>query len=69
MREIFPAESDTPELRSLVHNLAGAAGTFGYPMLSKAAAAIDDRYAAGQKPEPALFARLDAELVAVLAAC
>lgn len=33
------------ELRRLVHNLAGAAGTFGYGALSKAAIEIDDQMA------------------------
>lgn len=40
------------ELQILTHNLAGAAGTFGYGPLSEAAMAIDDRYASDRLPEP-----------------
>lgn len=66
LREILPTGSDTSELRSLVHNLSGAAGTFGYPALSAAAMAIDDCYASGMMPEAPLFTVLEAELVAIL---
>lgn len=64
----MPTQTDTPELRNMVHNLSGAAGTFGYPALSAAAMAIDDCYAAGATPEPDLFAVLEVELVAIVTA-
>jgi len=50
--------SDSMELRRLVHNIAGAAGTFGFPELSHAAMAIDDDYTAGTVPRPEAFQRL-----------
>ena len=37
-----PATMDAAALRSLVHRLSGAAGTFGFPKLSEAAGAADD---------------------------
>lgn len=39
--------NDIARLRVVVHKLAGAAGTFGYGELGKAAIAIDDRIAEG----------------------
>lgn len=65
LRELSRAQMDTAELRSLVHNLSGAAGTFGYPALSAAAMAIDDCYASGVVPERSLFSVLETELVLV----
>lgn len=50
----------------MIHNLSGAAGTFGYPALSAAAMAIDDVYAAGARPDPDLFAALQAELARIV---
>ena len=40
----------TADLRSLVHSLSGAAGTFGFPEISLAAGAADDSFAAGGAP-------------------
>lgn len=40
------------EIERLVHNLAGAAGTFGYAELNAAAARIDDRLLAQERPSP-----------------
>lgn len=57
--------ADADELRKLAHNIAGAAGTFGFPTLSRAAAIIDDAYVAGRTPTPATFDRLAHELEAV----
>ncbi len=57
--------ADASELRRLVHSVAGAAGTFGFPALSAAAIAIDDDYAAGREPEGDAFARLERELEAI----
>lgn len=46
------------ELRRLVHNLAGTAGTFGYGSLSQAAVEIDDQMASGLPADPASVDRL-----------
>ena len=40
-------DPESEDLRRLVHNLAGAAGTFGFGALSRAAIEIDDRMASG----------------------
>lgn len=53
------------ELKALVHNLAGAAGTFGHPALSEAAMAIDDRYAVGTLPDAAQLALLEHRLAEI----
>jgi len=51
------------DLRRLVHNLAGAAGTFGFGPLSKAAIEIDDQMASGSPADvdslDRLISRLD----------
>lgn len=39
-----------PDTERRVHNLAGAAGAFGYPRLNAAAAALDDAIAVGETP-------------------
>lgn len=46
------------ELRRLVHNLAGTAGTFGYRSLSQAAMEIDDQMASGSPADTASLNRL-----------
>jgi HPt (histidine-containing phosphotransfer) domain-containing protein len=56
---------DVVGARELAHRLAGAAGTFGYPALSTAASALEEQVADGAGPDPALVARLQAELAAV----
>lgn len=38
------------EVEQVIHNLAGAAGTFGYPELNAAAARIDDQLAQSKRP-------------------
>jgi HPt (histidine-containing phosphotransfer) domain-containing protein len=53
------------ELMRVVHNLAGAAGIFGFAALSAAAAVIDDGFASGRTPDPKLLDALEAELAAV----
>ena len=68
LRELRAEHADTPELRGLIHNLAGAAGTFGYPALSAAAAVVDDCYAEGREPDAALFDALELSLTTVLSA-
>jgi HPt (histidine-containing phosphotransfer) domain-containing protein len=59
---ILSAEDPTGELRTLVHNLAGAAGIFGYGPLGEAATAVDDCYFAGRTPDARLLAVLEQKL-------
>jgi len=60
--ETLKRERDPAALRLIVHRLAGAAGTFGYPDLSRDAGEIDDALVEGNDvPEDAL-ARLIAAL-------
>ncbi len=47
---------DAEEMQNLVHSLAGAAGTFGFPEISVAAGECDDAFAEGRAPD---FARVD----------
>ena len=49
---------NSEELRRLVHNLAGAAGTFGFGTLSKAAIEIDDQMASGSPADAGSLDRL-----------
>jgi len=44
--------SDHPDMGGIVHRLAGSAGSFGYPEISKAAAVIDDQARYGPGPAP-----------------
>jgi HPt (histidine-containing phosphotransfer) domain-containing protein len=55
------------EMQTLVHNLAGAAGTFGFPDISEAAADCDDDFARGQAPDRAKAERLAAAIRQTLA--
>lgn len=50
------------ELQGLVHSLAGAAGTFGFPAISVAAGECDDAYAEGRAPGRAAVERLTAAM-------
>lgn len=54
--------SDPEILRAIVHRLAGAAGTFGYPQLSELAGVVDDRLVENLWPTPG---ELDALVEAV----
>lgn len=65
LRVLVQGDPASVDLRYLVHSLAGAAGTFGFPALSEAAALIDDAYAAGRLPERTMFDRLERELEVV----
>lgn len=47
-----------PALRATVHRLSGAAGTFGFPELSRIAGAMDDALIEHGRTEPAELARL-----------
>ncbi len=55
-------DPSSAELRRLVHNLAGAAGTFGYGPLSQAAIEVDDQMASGLPADPASLDRLKEKL-------
>jgi HPt (histidine-containing phosphotransfer) domain-containing protein len=50
------------DLRRLVHNLAGAAGTFGFGPLSRAAMEIDDQMASGAPADARSLDRLKQRL-------
>lgn len=50
------------EVEQIIHNLAGAAGTFGYPELNAAAARIDDRLAQAENPSEPDVRRLLQEI-------
>ena len=63
LRLLMTGDLSANELRTLAHNMAGAAGTFGYPALSEAAMAVDDRYVAGGTPTPEQLALLERKLV------
>lgn len=63
LRVLAAGDLASNELRALAHNIAGAAGTFGYPALSEAAMAVDDRYAAGEAPDAPQLAVLEQRLV------
>lgn len=65
--ELVAADPNSNELRRLAHNTAGAAGTFGFAALSRAAIVVDDCYARGETPDPDAFRRL-AEAFAAVAA-
>lgn len=60
--EVVAADPTSDDLRRLVHNLAGAAGTFGYGPLSQAAVEIDDQMASGRPADPASLQRLKERL-------
>ena len=54
-------DTRSPELRSLVHRLAGSAGLFGFSTISTLAATVDAQLAQGGDGEtlPELLAALD----------
>lgn len=53
-----PDTADRETLRFCVHRLAGAAGTFGYGPLGRAAGDVDDELVLGRTPTRAQLARL-----------
>lgn len=55
-------DRNSADLRRLVHNLAGTAGTFGHAALSCAAIEVDDQMAAGQPANKASLERLKERL-------
>ncbi|MFN4297713.1 MAG: Hpt domain-containing protein [Brevundimonas sp.] len=58
---------DVDEMRDLVHSLAGAAGTFGFPEISAAAGECDDAFAQDGAPDLAGVKRLAAAIRTALA--
>lgn len=65
LRGLRTENLDSEDLQRLVHNTAGAAGTFGFVDLSEAAMAVDDRYAVGDLPEAARLDALERAMVEV----
>lgn len=55
------------EMQVLVHGLAGAAGTFGFPEISAAAGECDDAFAQGRAPDRAKVEQLAATMRTALA--
>jgi HPt (histidine-containing phosphotransfer) domain-containing protein len=53
-----PQAADVEALRFCVHRLAGAAGTFGYKDLSRAAGEADDELVLGRSPTRAQLERV-----------
>lgn len=66
LQDLAASDPAGDALQRLVHNIAGAAGTFGYASLSEAAMAIDDQFAAGLAPESAQLTLLQQRLRAVV---
>jgi HPt (histidine-containing phosphotransfer) domain-containing protein len=62
-----PASIDRTRLRTTVHRLSGAAGTFGYPKLSEIAGAADDALMGFQGDVEEILDRLYEELRRTLA--
>lgn len=52
LEQLGALEPDHPDIGVIAHRLAGAAGSFGYPEISEAAAVVDDRVRSGPKPTP-----------------
>jgi HPt (histidine-containing phosphotransfer) domain-containing protein len=63
---VLKSETDPSVLRPVVHRLAGAAGTFGFPELSADAGHVDDALVEGKEPEPEILDRLIAGLEALI---
>lgn len=62
LEALAAGDPTSAKLRRLVHNLAGAAGTFGYGPLSQAAIEVDDQMASGLPADPASLDRLKERL-------
>ncbi len=59
-------ERDPEALRPIVHRMAGAAGTFGFPELSRMAGELDDALIEGKRVGDAELGPLIAELERLL---
>lgn len=53
LEQLGGLEPDHPDVGMIAHRLAGAAGSFGYPEISEAAAVVDDRARYGPTPSSA----------------
>lgn len=62
LETLAAGDPTSAELRRLVHNLAGAAGTFGYGALSRAAIDVDDQMVSGLPADPTSLDRLKERL-------
>ncbi|RZI99471.1 MAG: Hpt domain-containing protein [Brevundimonas sp.] len=58
-------ERASDAIERMIHNLAGAAGTFGYPDLHQAASRVDDALCAGSVPDASDGRALIAAIVAL----
>lgn len=67
LRVLVLGDLNDDALKLLVHNLAGAAGLFGYPALGEAAMQIDDRFATGETPGADQLTLLEQRLRDVIA--
>lgn len=50
LERLAQASPDDEVFASITHRLAGAAGSFGFPALSEAAAAVDHSIRSGEQP-------------------
>lgn len=51
LTEIWNADRTSPDLRRIIHDLAGAAGVLGFPALSFVALEIDSVHGSGRQPD------------------
>jgi hypothetical protein len=59
LRPLWEADPASPELRAMVHGLAGAAGMFGHRELGDVARAADEHLADGGRLDAAQIDRLE----------
>ena len=62
LQDVSDADLSSQTLHRLAHNLAGAAGTFGYAELSQAAMELDDQMSSTGVAAPASLERLREQL-------
>lgn len=58
LESLLQTDPDGDEIRRLVHNMAGTAGTFGFGDLSDAAIEIDNQLSSGLPRDPVSIDRL-----------
>lgn len=61
-RRLAASSLDDEGIASITHRLAGAAGSFGFPELSEAAAAVEHSIRSGEQPATAQVDALMREL-------
>lgn len=66
LERLADGDRTSPDLRRLVHNLAGISGTFGFRAVSLAAVEVDDQMASGAAADTASLERLKESLDEVL---